>query len=275
MKRIYNLWTKKEIEYLKNNYDSKNKEDIINNINHSWGSVQVKASKLNLTEISINEDFFKNWTKEMAYIFGFWIADGNMGKNNNKISFASKDYDLISMIKHILKSDHKLYEDKNNVFHLSFNNKIIYDDLIKLGGIPIKSLIIQFPEIPEEYLSHFIRGEFDGDGCNYIYKDKRGTSNNKYLISNFIGNVDFLSTLKDKIKEHAGIETGKLYWNKRCNSRIKELRYRGKNAIALGDYMFKDSENLRLERKFKIYNKMKKEHIKKLEMKQKNRRYNV
>jgi len=29
-----------------------------------------------------NEDFFKNWTQEMAYVLGFFTADGNMIKNN-------------------------------------------------------------------------------------------------------------------------------------------------------------------------------------------------
>ena len=250
-------WIEEEIEFLKNNYKFRDKEYLLKNIDHTWKSIQNKASILNLTRgrLSINEDFFKSWNREMAWTFGFWIADGNMAKNKNIISFTNKDYDLIIMIKSLLNSGHKIYKDKDNVFKLQICNKIMYNDLLKLGGIPAKSLTIQFPEVPDEFLSHFIRGYLDGDGCNT-------TNRNKYLVSSFTGNMDFLINLKDKIKENIGIETGKLYSDKRCNPRIKQLKYIGKKAISLCDYIYQDSENLRLERKFKIYDKMKKNKLK-------------
>ena len=256
-------WTEEDIKFLIENYKFRNKEDLLNNLNHTLKAIQNKASKLNITGIPINEDFFKEWTPEMVWVFGFWIADGNMFEKGNQISFASKDYDLIVKIKSLLKSGHKIYDDKNNVFILSMNNKILYNDILKLGGIPRKSLTIQFPEIPDEFLHHLIRGYLDGDGSNYI--DDNGKY--KYLHSSFTGNVDFLTTLKNKIEEYIGIETGKLYSKKDCNPRIKELRYNGKKAIALCDWIYQDSENHRLERKFKIYDQMKKEYVKKLEEK--------
>lgn len=52
---------------------------------------------------------------------------------------------------------------------LNLNSKIMKNDLINLHGImPWKSYDVQFPFVPEEYLHHFIRGYFDGDGyVNY------------------------------------------------------------------------------------------------------------
>jgi hypothetical protein len=38
------------------------------------------------------------------------------------------------------------------------------DDLINLGCVPNKSLILLPPNLTEEFISHFIRGYFDGDG---------------------------------------------------------------------------------------------------------------
>ena len=70
--------------------------------------------------------------------------------------------------------------------------------------------------------------------------------------------MDFLTTLKSKIEEHVNIETGKLYPKKDCNPRIKQLEYNGKKAIALCDWIYQDSKNQRLERKFKKYDRMKK-----------------
>ena len=260
------LWTDKEIKCLKNNYNYKyrNKDDLIKKLGRSWQNIKMKASELNLTGISINDDFFKEWTKKMAYTFGLWIADGWMAKDKNTISFVSKDYDLLKIVKSNLKSDHKIYENKNNIFKLTFNNKILYNDLLKLGGTPKKSLTIQFPKVPDEFLHHFIRGEFDGDGSNFTYKKGKY----RYFASNFTGNVDFLNTLKDKIKEHVEIDSPcSCSCGKNCNPRIKQIRYNGKKAIKLGDYIYKDSDNLRLERKFKIYDDMRKEYIKKLERK--------
>ena len=265
-------WNDDDIKYLKNNYSNDNLDLLKSNLNHhSWNAIKGKANSLGLKRnrrnrngLSINEDFFKIWTPEMAYIFGFWIADGNMAKNRNVISFCSKDFNLLELINFNLKSSYKI-SDCNNAFQLPICNKTIYNDILKLGGTPRKSLTIQFPDVPDEYLSHFIRGEFDGDGCFYIKKDKHRIHNNKYLDSNFVGNIDFLSVLKDKIKEKIDIDpTNFRIVNKNCNRRIYHLTYFGKKAIVLGNYIYQDSENLRLERKFKIYNKMKKEHLKKL-----------
>ena len=264
-----NYWTEKEIKYLKENYKYRNKEDLLKNIDHGLGTIQNKAFQLNLTGISINEDFFKNWTPEMAYIFGFWIADGNMWEKNYSISFGSNDYYLLEIIKSNLESGHKIRKNGEKGYQLAFSNKIMYNDLLKLGGIPAKSLTIQFPEVPDEFLHHFIRGEFDGDGCNYIHIDRRRIHNNRSLRSVFIGNVDFLTVLKEKIKEHINIDVNKLYSMKNHNLRTKRLEYYDKKAIALCKYIYKESENLRLERKFEIYDQMKKEYIKELEEKEK------
>ena len=181
---------------------------------------------------------------------------------NNKISFASKDYDLLETIKSNLNSRHKISKC-NGHFQLQINNKTLYNDLLKRGGTPRKSLTIQFPEVPEGFLSDFIRGYLDGDGSNFIHIDNRGNGY-RYLVTSFVGNIDFLIVLKDKIEELANINATSLCHVTNCDSRIYQLTYFNKKAIALGNYIYKDSENLRLERKFKIYDQMKKEYLKKL-----------
>ena len=256
------LWTQKEIDFLTKNYFDEKKEILMLNLNHSWVGIKGKAQSIGLKRnlnLLINKDFFKIWTKEMSYIFGFWIADGNMGKNKCTISFSSNDLDLLVMIKAILESDHKICESKRGSFELNFCVETMYNDLLKLGGIPRKSLTIQFPYVPDEFLSDFIRGFLDGDGGFY---SERGD----YLRSSFTGNIDFLTVLKNKIEENVDIDAKSFYmldkYNPNRSRRIYRLAYSGKKAILLGDYIYQDSENLRLERKFKIYDKMKKENIK-------------
>jgi len=73
------------------------------------------------------------------------------------------------------------------------------DDLIALGCIPRKSLLLKFPtsnQVPEHLIRHFIRGYFDGDG--------HFTNTEKCFEAGYIGTEDFiiesLNHLPDTIK---------------------------------------------------------------------------
>jgi hypothetical protein len=60
--------------------------------------------------------------------------------------------------------------------NLTFSSREMCKDVEKLGGIKHKSLILEFPSfdiVPEKYMSHFIRGYFDGDGCIWNGKRKK------------------------------------------------------------------------------------------------------
>ena len=58
-----------------------------------------------------NENFFKKWSPEIAYVLGFFAADGNMTKNKRGahfIEFQITDQDLLIKIKKLLGSNHKI-----------------------------------------------------------------------------------------------------------------------------------------------------------------------
>ena len=68
------------------------------------------------------------------------------------------------------------------------------DDLKKLGCVENKSLILTFPskeQVPEEFIYHFIRGYFDGDG-SICKKEKSNCTN--YSI-NIVGTESFIKSL--------------------------------------------------------------------------------
>jgi hypothetical protein len=47
----------------------------------------------------VNKDFFKTWTSDMAYVLGFFAADGNMSKNKRGgcyIDFGITDFELLN-----------------------------------------------------------------------------------------------------------------------------------------------------------------------------------
>lgn len=143
------------------------------------------------------------------YLLGAFITDGNIIQdksrtNSFKSTLYSKDKDWLELINTRINNEGKLrLHNKNNLYGLWFYNKFVYDWLITHNCIPNKSLTIQFPDIPEEYLKHFLRGCFDGDGCiskcNY-----KATKNKKiyeqitvYLCS---ANKEFLLKISEKLE---------------------------------------------------------------------------
>jgi intein/homing endonuclease len=114
---------------------------------------------------------------------------------------------------------------------------VIYNDIIALGGKERKSLDMDFPEIPKEFLPDFIRGYFDGDGCIMQLKNKRVNS------AFTCGSKKFLDTLHKILKEEAGIEGGS--YDPSCVS----LKFGKKDSLKLGNYMYRDNPELFLLRK--------------------------
>src|SRR3989344_5923597 len=117
--------------------------------------------------------FFRIWSSEMAYVLGFFVADGNMIRNKRGAYFISieiTDKDILEKMKKAIGSTHKISIRKNQFpekdsYRLQIGSKAMFNDLLKLGITPNKSKTIDLPEIPKNYFSDFLRGYFDGDGC--------------------------------------------------------------------------------------------------------------
>ena len=206
----------------------------------------------------VDENFFKNWTPEMAYVLGFFAADGcltvNHKRGNKYIEFTSTDYDIIEKIKTALKSDHKIgirlgKKNCKTAYRLQIGSKEIFDDLIALGFTPTKSLVMKFPIIPTRYLAHFVRGYFDGDGhsnfCRFYRKDR--LTYGKFLQSGFTsGSKIFLEKLQLILKENINLKLGTLY----SHSGFR-LNYSSKDSKKLFDFIYKDCSNtIYLARKY-------------------------
>ena len=251
-------WDKNKIKYLQENAKKKTYFEIAFELNKPAGSIGRKMCKLNLKPKqhekykTVNHKFFKTWSEEMSYIFGYWFADGNINSNGKKkynsnfgFSISSKDLEILKKIKEIMNSTYIITKSKkivkNKIFYtyiFKIYGKEIYNDIVKLGGCERKSLIAKFPQVPNKYVRHFIRGYFDGDGCLSInYK------NRNYPKIDFLGTKDFLSKLIEYLSHQTNIRK---YHN------IYSINYNGKKAQDILEYMYKDS-NIYLERKYKRY----------------------
>ncbi|MBI2054001.1 MAG: hypothetical protein HYT36_01545 [Candidatus Staskawiczbacteria bacterium] len=158
----------------------------------------------------INENFFDEWCPKMAYVLGFWFADGYMRHEKSyRISFCSKDVNILLSIRKCLDSDHKIiFRKRDDSKDLIIFSKKLYSKLLELGGVRCKSRKVIFPPVPNKFLPDFIRGYFDGDGSvffvNYINtKNKKSRSE---LRSNFTsGSIEFLESLQDILYKKLGL----------------------------------------------------------------------
>lgn len=186
---------------------------------------------------SLNEHYFKTWSNNMAYILGFITADGNVAKDAQFVSIAQKEKYILEKIREVIGSNQPLYKNKKTgVYNLNLNSKILKNDLIQTHGIePNKSSTIKFPNVPDQYKSHFIRGFFDGDG--YVNYDK-------YTVTFVGGSRVFMIQL---LKELERVELQPQLYEKDRHYRI---HIRGRKSIKLfAEWIYQDKE-LYLSRKF-------------------------
>jgi len=218
-------------------------------------------------------DFFEKWSLEMAYVLGYLYADGDIedvrkSSRTQYTTIASVDKENLGSIKRAMGSEHdlnyraprkiahwngKIYES-SGIYCLRIGSKKLFSDLVKLGLTPRKSLTIKFPtNVPDECLSHFIRGYFDGDGCVFLQKAKGITKPMiiKKLSAIFTsGSFAFLQGLAKTIKNRLSIDHDRIY----NSSRAFQLRYSTGDSVKIFGFMYKNCpKGLYLKRKFDIF----------------------
>jgi hypothetical protein len=120
----------------------------------------------------INEKFFREWSPAMAWVLGLLFTDGHITKGT--VTASSVDLELLTKIKLLLGSTKSIdkraqsYDKSKFIYCFQFHRQNMREDLHKLGLVSRKSHILKFPDIPDEYIRHFIRGCWDGDGSIYI-----------------------------------------------------------------------------------------------------------
>lgn len=219
----------------------------------------------------VNQKFFDVWTPEMAYILGFFYADGSLEYaptiRGKYVRFTSCDKDILMLIKNALHSDHPLHmrtpQSGNNSFMLRIGDQILFERLQTFGATTNKSLTMKFPNVPKDYLSDFLRGYFDGDGCVFIEYKKlvNGSKSVKRLHTSFTsGSNRFLEEIHYLLKSKLSIES-KLY----KNNNTYQIRYNTKSSIKLFTFLYQNTNNkIMLNRKynkFKLYFSLRKNWI--------------
>jgi len=148
----------------------------------------------------------------MAYVLGFFAADGNVNTNRRYGQYWSieiKDQDLLETIKKVIQSDHKigirLKGDPithSKMYRLQIGNIEMCDDLRKLGMKENKTYSLSIPNVPQRYLSNFVRGYFDGDGHVWMGLMHKGRNTHTLAIQTVFTScsLDFLEEIKKNLR---------------------------------------------------------------------------
>lgn len=199
----------------------------------------------------------------MAYVLGFFAADGSMLKNKrgaHYVEFFNTDKRIIYKIRSVLGSSHKMMSRKESkkhrvCFRFQLGSKEIFSDLQKLGFMQNKSRQMKFPEIPEEYFGDFVRGYFDGDGCIYFKKHvakDRGKMKWVFTSRFTSGSRVFLSRLHELLGCR-GVKKGFIQIKSRNSG--YELVFSHRDSLALFLIMYHNVTNTELcvTRKYKLF----------------------
>ena len=193
----------------------------------------------------------------MAYIFGFTCADGNIYHRTLAWELTNRhqsNKDLLERFRVTMLSNYPIEERKKSV-RFRISNPVIISDIKILGVFPNKSKQILFPEVPDKYLCHFIRGFLDADGWIVAVIKKGGT---KELSVGFCsGSKDFIDGLIIALKNCVGIVKFNLRkrlrkTKKGKNSITYQLDFYSDNAYQIIKFLYDNltEEDLYLQRKF-------------------------
>ncbi len=198
----------------------------------------------------------------MAYVLGFFAADGNLSINKRGgcyISFQSKDKQIISAIKKTMNSRNKVSVRINNLtqnkfYRLQIGSKEIVEILMDIGYRTSKTKHLPFPNMPPKFLCHFVRGYFDGDGNIWkgeVHKNRK-TKLKVLQLSFTSGAYDFLRDLKILLNKKLNTKGSHVVLKGGAYSR---LQFSTKDALKIYNFMYNDNCPLFLERKKRQFDK--------------------
>ena len=220
----------------------------------------LKITNTNRINRRIKSDYFSVIDSPIkAYWLGFLFADGTVDHYQKtgriRLQLQEKDKEILEKFKEDLSLDCKIIYDirpNSTCCSVEFVDEQIFQDLAKYNIVPNKTYkidTIPYDRIPEEYLSAFALGLFDGDG---------GLSCSK----NFSTDVTFSYTAyhEQEVKDFQRLINkiiNKKEFNKPFFSSAWHVQWRGRlQVLSILDKLYENCPRF-LKRKHDLYLKLK------------------
>lgn len=201
---------------------------------------------------TFNLDFFKVWSKDLAYVLGLFASDGHISNQEFRIQLSEKDKDILYKVKDLLSMSNdikKVMMKSGEKEYPSYLLVISSVDLVKvlndLGYDNNKTYETKLPKgMPNEYMADFIRGFFDGDGSISGYKLKN--SNKPTMQVKLISySSKILEDMAIWLKENISTKNSNVYQDNRGYS---YLSFGLRDSLKIYDLFYKESTTY-IERK--------------------------
>lgn len=220
-------------------------------------------------QYTYDESFFEAIdTEEKAYWLGFIQADGCLNRSVRgfcTLSVELEQGDRAHLEKFLksLKSDvpignrerGRISENGKSVRLSSgfrVHSRKIFDDLVKLGIEPRKSLTTQFLKVQPSLMRHYIRGLVDGDGCLKVtpYSITLGLPKDTMtMVINLCGTEAVVSGAQQFIVKELGLKPGKIH---RPGGSVYLITWGSIPALKLMIWLYSDA-TVYLDRKHSLY----------------------
>lgn len=226
-----------------------------------------RKSPIKKTRYNFNEDYFnKVDTEEKAYWLGFLYADGYITSRSRNfltgLALSKCDKPHIEKFNKALNSSYPIHtyhneKDGSSYSRVVLASKKMYNNLNRLGCVPLKTNILRFPtseQVPNELIRHFMRGYFDGDGCISIDMARSSKWNTApQPRCTIISTKEFLDEYLKRLPLSEEIIKNKKYSERKAGMIAKTVHFGGNNYCkAILDYLYKDS-SIYLDRKYEKY----------------------
>ena len=190
-------------------------------------------SKDMLRKYTVNDNYFKTQTHNMAYIMGLIAADGNIAKRENRIEIYlnKKDIEILEKINKEIENSrpvktYKRSDGHDDMAKIWTNSSTMKKDLAHYNIVPAKTFILKPPEfLDKQYAISYIRGYFDGDGSIFL-----SCNNPIWRIGS--ASKPILEWMRTYLAEEYGIINNKIYNEKNSmNNDFYILQYSSKDKL--------------------------------------------
>jgi len=225
------------------------------NVSQSLIGIRIRKCGIQLRERSevsllgnkrtynVNEDFFKRWTPESSWMYGWVIGDGcYTNPRMLRFTISPIDIEVLYKFKELMNSEHPVvtYKSWSKKYQKYYDKSMLY---ICSKRIVSNLKELTYTDIPVELFNHFLRGFWEAEGSVYWLRH-----NNCINMDVSQNDKDILIYILNNLKLNKVVNGGSIRSNGKTNRNWK-LAFSIRDTISIYHYIYNVFGNLFLTRK--------------------------
>jgi len=154
---------------------------------------------------------FEAWSPDMAYALGLFFADGSLRWTGHSwhVQFYNTDLPTVTWWHVFIGATNGIRTRTTGRVRPLYSSRVtdtaLGEALCRLGVVPRKSVVDHpFPQVPEPWLPHFLRGFFDGDGGVWLGSSPKMPGGKILKVSLTCNSPSFREGLQDTVQRAIG-----------------------------------------------------------------------